>query len=91
MFAPNVVGTANATAAGWGNLGGGVTQIFMMSVLFNPMVGSGMEPNVAWRVSMIVPAIMFVICAGCMKLLCGWAAIGKSYVLGSLANTRCCS
>ena len=70
MFAPNVVGTANATAAGWGNLGGGVTQIFMMSVLFNPMVGSGMEPNVAWRVSMIVPAIMFVICAVSMKLLC---------------------
>ena len=33
MFAPNVVGTANATAAGRGNLGGGVTQIFMMSVL----------------------------------------------------------
>ena len=24
MFAPNVVGTANATTAGWGNLGGGV-------------------------------------------------------------------
>ena len=24
MFAPNVVGTANATTAGWGNLGGGM-------------------------------------------------------------------
>src|ERR1044072_3437958 len=29
MFAPNVVGAANATAAGWGNLGGGGTQIAM--------------------------------------------------------------
>ena len=29
MFAPHVVGAANATATGWGNLGGGVTQIFM--------------------------------------------------------------
>ena len=27
MFAPNVVGTANATVGGWGNAGGGVTQI----------------------------------------------------------------
>ena len=27
MFAPNVVGTANATTAVWGNLGGGVTQM----------------------------------------------------------------
>ena len=79
MFAPNVVGTANATAAGWGNLGGGVTQIFMMSVLFNPMVASGLEPNMAWRVSMIVPAIMFVLCAISMKLLCWDMPTGKNY------------
>ncbi|CAE7197177.1 NRT2.5 [Symbiodinium sp. CCMP2592] len=79
MFAPNVVGTANATAAGWGNLGGGVTQIFMMSVLFNPMVASGMEPNVAWRVSMVVPAIMFVICAICMKLMCWDMPTARNY------------
>lgn len=33
MFAPNVVGTANATTAGWGNLGGGVTQAVMPLIL----------------------------------------------------------
>ena len=70
MFSANVVGTANATAAGWGNLGGGVTQIFMISVLFNPMVESGMAADMAWRVSMIVPAVLFLLCAVAMKLLC---------------------
>ena len=29
MFAPNIVGTANAVAGGWGNLGGGVTNLVM--------------------------------------------------------------
>ena len=69
-FAPNVCGTANAIAAGWSSLGGGVTQIFMMLVLFSLTVASGMEPNIAWRVSMVVPAVTFVICAICMKLMC---------------------
>lgn len=27
MFSPTVVGTANAFAGGWGNLGGGFTQL----------------------------------------------------------------
>merc|ERR1711988_1639468 len=43
MFAPNVVGTANATAAGWGNLGGGVTQIFIIWALVIPMRSMGVN------------------------------------------------
>merc|ERR1712048_1067267 len=70
MFAPNVVGTANATAAGWGNLGGGVTQIFMIAVLFNPFVAAGMSKNTAWRAAMVVPAFAFVLTAVGMKCLC---------------------
>ena len=34
MFCKEVVGTANAIVAGWGNLGAGVTQIVMGSLLF---------------------------------------------------------
>jgi len=70
MFAPNVVGTANATAGGWGNLGGGVTQIFIMWCLFKPLQAMGLDSNIAWRVSMVVPAVLFVICAVVMKLKC---------------------
>jgi len=70
MFAPNIVGTANATAAGWGNLGGGVTQIFMIAVLFKPFVDGGMEPGTAWRVAMQIPAVCFVLTAIGLKLLC---------------------
>ena len=37
MFTKEIAGTANALAAGWGNLGGGVAQIVMGSLLF-PLV-----------------------------------------------------
>merc|ERR1712032_539603 len=70
MFAPKVVGTANATAAGWGNLGGGVTQIFIVWCLFKPFKAAGANANVAWRLSMVVPGVIFVLIALGMKLIC---------------------
>merc|ERR1711970_218724 len=71
MFAPNVVGTANATAAGWGNLGGGVTQIFIMWCLVIPMREfGGLDTDISWRLAMIVPAVMFFIVAATMKYCC---------------------
>jgi NNP family nitrate/nitrite transporter-like MFS transporter len=58
MFAPNCVGTANATTAGWGNLGGGVTQ-FAMPVLFALIVGVlGVTDAVSWRLSMLIVGLM---------------------------------
>jgi MFS transporter, NNP family, nitrate/nitrite transporter len=54
MFAPNCVGTANATTAGWGNLGGGVTQL-AMPMLFALLVGTlGFSAAAGWRLSMFV-------------------------------------
>ena len=60
MFAPNVVGTANATAAGWGNLGGGVTQM-VMPLLFSGIVGLGVGAWWGWRIAMFVPGVMMLL------------------------------
>lgn len=60
MFAPNVVGTANATAAGWGNLGGGITQM-VMPLLFTAFVSMGAGAAWGWRMAMFVPGVALFI------------------------------
>ncbi len=54
MFAPNCVGTANATAAGWGNLGGGVTQMVMPLVFAALISVLGFSTATAWRASLFI-------------------------------------
>ncbi len=56
MFAPNVVGTANATAAGWGNMGGGAT-LMIMPLIFSGFIGLGYLSNEAWRYAMVIPGV----------------------------------
>ena len=56
MFAPNVVGAANATTAGWGNLGGGVTQ-FTMPLLFGAFMSLGAGTWWSWRFAMLVAGL----------------------------------
>jgi len=58
MFAPNCVGTANATTAGWGNLGGGVTQMAMPMVFSFFVAVIGVGAAMGWRFSMIVAGLM---------------------------------
>ena len=60
MFAPNVVGTANATAAGWGNLGGGATQL-LMPLLLGLLVSLGIEQTLGWRLAMIAPGLALLV------------------------------
>ncbi len=61
MFAPNVVGIANATTAGWGNLGGGVTQA-VMPMIAGAMVTFGIASSelAKWRPAMFVPAAVML-------------------------------
>ncbi len=57
MFAPNIVGTANATTAGWGNLGGGITNM-CMPLAFAGIAALGFSSAASWRLAMIAPGIL---------------------------------
>ena len=57
MFASNVVGTANATSAGWGNLGGGANRLGM-PLIAAAVVSFGVADANAWRYSMIIAGIV---------------------------------
>jgi NNP family nitrate/nitrite transporter-like MFS transporter len=62
MFAPKIKGTANAVTGGWGNLGGGVTNM-VMPLIFAAIVGFGYTPHSAWRYAMILPGVMMLVIA----------------------------
>ena len=63
MFAPNIVGTANAVTGGWGNLGGGGTNLAM------PLIAAGfaamglVSEADSWRLAMVVPGVILLLMA----------------------------
>ncbi len=57
MFAPNIVGTANATSAGWGNLGGGANRLGM-PLIAAAVISFGIADDIAWRYSMVIAGII---------------------------------
>lgn len=62
MFAPKVVGTANAAAAGWGNAGGGAAQA-LMPLLMGAVIMLGVSETLGWRVALLVPGVLMLIMA----------------------------
>ncbi|QRR00582.1 NarK family nitrate/nitrite MFS transporter [Dyadobacter sandarakinus] len=62
MFDQKIVGTANAVAGGWGNLGGGVTNM-LMPLVFGAFVGLGYMPGAAWRMAMVIPGVLLLVFA----------------------------
>jgi len=63
MFTKEIAGFANSIVGGWGNLGGGVTQIVMGAVLFPLFKSFGMSAETSWRTVCIVPAVFAVFLA----------------------------
>lgn len=66
MFGEEVVGTANAIACGWGNLGAGVSYL-LMPLIFNVITsGSTISDDLGWRLSIVLPVILLVITGVCL-------------------------
>ena len=77
FFDKNVVGTANALAAGLGNAGSGVTY-FLMPAIFDSLVQrQHLTPHTAWRVAFVVPFALIAVTALLIIVACPDAPTGQ--------------
>jgi len=65
LYNKKVVGLVNATSAGWGNLGGGVTNLtmpFIFQGFYSALSGeTAYKEDLAWRLCYIVPLSMHIL------------------------------
>jgi len=76
MFGTRVVGTANAFAGGWGNLGGGFAMFFVASII-KSIRHNGVADETAWRYAMLVPGLIMIAVAIPMLLISDDCPQGK--------------
>ncbi|KAH7468801.1 hypothetical protein PRIC1_010107 [Phytophthora ramorum] len=60
MFSKEVVGTANAFTAGWGNLGAGVTYLITPLLFDLVTIDGAVSDSYGWRITLVFPAVFMV-------------------------------
>ncbi|KAL4168201.1 hypothetical protein KRP22_011603 [Phytophthora ramorum] len=68
MFSKEVVGSANAIAAGWGNMGAGATYLITPLLFDLVTVHGDISDNVGWRVTLLFPALVMILVGVCTYL-----------------------
>jgi len=62
FFDRSVVGAANATAGGWGNVGGGFTLLLMPQIM-KSLLRQTDDIDLSWRLCFIVPLVLHLVAA----------------------------
>ncbi|KAF7357751.1 Nitrate/nitrite transporter [Mycena venus] len=70
FFDKNIVGTANALVAGWGNMGGGATFAIMVST-YSSLRSDGLSEHSAWRTAFAVVPVPILLFVAALTLLFG--------------------
>ncbi|XP_076912361.1 high affinity nitrate transporter 2.7-like [Bidens hawaiensis] len=63
MFSSSIVGLANGVAAGWANVGSGLTQLTMPLIFSILNTNFNLTPSLSWRAAFVVPAMFQAIMA----------------------------
>ncbi|KAJ7909482.1 nitrate/nitrite porter [Mycena leptocephala] len=70
FFDKNIVGTANAFVAGWGNMGGGATFAIMVST-YSSLRSDGLSQHSAWRSAFAVVPVPILLTVAALTLIFG--------------------